>query len=471
MAIENGLKTIESAGGEGFILFPTRSTSSLSGNKLLYTYADVNDTARPYGNLFKSFNFPITSDENTTFFSKYSPYALGNLNTTKIIVVEIPKGQYGELIDGKTFQLTIPVMLSGVPSATTLYGTYFGFSGLTNTYIGPGLNSQYSETNSYASQFGLLPSTGNNFNSNVTFLYSNDLGSTYRPKTITGDIEILSSAITINSTTPPNNVGNPFFLTGTTFSSGDIIKIELTRTDINDNSLAGINIGVQNQDLSFISNDFIRIENGITSIYLRIWDTNPNPSAKNLTIKIRKQNSNNLSWSSWSSPSNKFPNTPTTTGKMYARYQGIDQDIPVGILYNDKGIAVITDQTLVSGFRYSAGTSSGYNDIASGGTYTGDKNFAKIYFTNSDLSQSTFVSVTSEFIQDIVCVAGLNEFTTTSNSTFAEGYDANATEKPVFITTIGLYNANKELIGIGKLSEPVKKTASNIVPFSIKLVI
>jgi hypothetical protein len=70
-----------------------------------------------------------------------------------------------------------------------------------------------------------------------------------------------------------------------------------------------------------------------------------------------------------------------------------------------------------------------------------------------------------------MCIAGLNEFSTTTNTTFADAYDENASEKPVFITTIGLYNAAKELIGIGKLSEPVKKTEGNVIPFSIKLVI
>jgi hypothetical protein len=70
-----------------------------------------------------------------------------------------------------------------------------------------------------------------------------------------------------------------------------------------------------------------------------------------------------------------------------------------------------------------------------------------------------------------MCIAGLNEFSTTTNSTFKDAYDENASEKPVFITTIGLYNANKELIGIGKLTEPVKKTEGNVIPFSIKLVI
>jgi hypothetical protein len=203
-----------------------------------------------------------------------------------------------------------------------------------------------------------------------------------------------------------------------------------------------------------------------------IYDNVPNITDYTIDIVILKKNSANLSWNAYAL-NNKFPNNSNSPiGKRYARYNGTDQDKPVGILYNDKGIAVITHPDLVSGFRYSAGTSSGYNSIASGSPYNlNDTNFAKIYFTDSSISQSTFDSITSEFVQNIMCIAGLNEFTGTTNSTYAGSYGDNATEKPFFITTIGLYNAAYELIGIGKLSEPVKKTESNIIPFNIKLVI
>jgi hypothetical protein len=463
MAIErDGLKEILTTSGFG--LNSPSSTSSLSGNKLLYTYADATDTTRPYGNLFKSFNFPITDTENGQFSASYNQNALGNLNAKQIIVVEIPKGEYGELIDGKTFQLTIPVMLNGVASATTLYGSYFGFSGTSTNYLTT-LNLKLSEQNSYASQFGLLPSTGNNYNSNVTFLFSNDIKPPTNPNTT--DSNILTSAITLTT-----NNSTRLTLTGVTLNTGDIINVKVTKVD--NTSLPNtikITIGTQYLTIRTDQTIFERVDGNISSQSPIIWNDVPNLTNEDIQIIITKQNTTNLSWNAWSL-ANKFPNNSTSTnGKMFARYNGPNQDKPVGILYNDKGIAVITDQTLVSGFRYSAGTSSGYNGISSGSTYSGDENFAKIYFTSSTLSQSTFNSITSEFVQNIICIAGLNEFNTTKNSTFVGAYDENASEKPVFITTIGLYNANYELIGIGKLSEPVKKTESNIIPFSIKLVI
>jgi hypothetical protein len=464
----DGLKPIEST--SGFTLFNPSSTSSLSGNKLLYTYANINDLTRPYGNLFKSFNFPITAQEDSDFNTFYSSpngrTALGYLNAKKIIVVEIPKGEYGELIDGKTFQLTIPVTLNGVASATTVYGTYFGFSGsnANANYIGSNLNLQYSEVNTYASQFGLLPSTGNNFNSNVTFLYSNDI---QKPRSIQGNTTILTSSITLN-----NIISNRLALTGITLSSGDVIKVTVTAI----NSQTNINNIKVIVDSQFIfdnsTNDYQTIQGGITSKSPEIYDDVSSIQPKDIKIIIQKQDSSNLTWDAYSLSNNKFPpfeNIPV--GKRYARYNGTLMDKPVGILYNDKGIAVITDPTLVSGFRYSAGTSSGYDGINSGLSYNLDTNFVKIYFTSTTLSQSTFQSITSEFVQNITCIAMPNEFTGTTNSTYDGAYDPNATEKPFFITTIGLYNSAKELIGIGKLSEPVKKTQSNVIPFNIKLII
>ena len=92
MAVSNGLKPIESA-ATGFqkIVYP--SSSNLNGNKLLYTYAEKTKLTTPYGNLFKSFNFPITNLETERFLAEYGPTALSYLNVDKIVVVEIPKGE------------------------------------------------------------------------------------------------------------------------------------------------------------------------------------------------------------------------------------------------------------------------------------------------------------------------------------------------------------------------------------------
>jgi hypothetical protein len=65
--------------------------------------------------------------------------------------------------------------LNTVETATTVYGTYFGYDGTgANTFIGGrNLNKQLSERNK--SYFGFDPTLENDYNTNVTFLYSNDV--------------------------------------------------------------------------------------------------------------------------------------------------------------------------------------------------------------------------------------------------------------------------------------------------------
>jgi len=56
-----------------------------------------------------------------------------------------------------------------------------------------------------------------------------------------------------------------------------------------------------------------------------------------------------------------------------------------------------------------------------------------------------------------------NEFNYSTNPTYLSGskirVKTTSTDTPVaYITTVGLYNDNNELMGVGKLSEPLKKT-------------
>ena len=61
------------------------------------------------------------------------------------------------------------------------------------------------------------------------------------------------------------------------------------------------------------------------------------------------------------------------------------------------------------------------------------------------------------------CRANHNEFNYSTNPTYLSGskirVKTTSTDTPVaYITTVGLYNDNNELMGVGKLSEPLKKT-------------
>lgn len=469
MSVSTGLKPIES-GATGFQKVVYTSSANLNNNKLLYTYANKTELSTPYGNLFKSFNFPITNNEIIQFLADYNNTALSHLNVNEIVVIEIPKGEYGELIDGKTFQLTLPVTLNSVETATTVYGAYFGYLGKNaTTFIGGrNLNNQLSERNK--NYFGFDPSNDNGNNTNVTFLYSNDI---QKPKSTGDEVTILTSTtITLDTT---NNQSNPYTLSTVTFSSNDSVKVEIDSSNVINNVVVSVG-GTKINEPSWVT---IQTQ-GIPATYPVVYQTGTITAPITLTITIKQKISGELDWEVWS-PTNKFPtNELDQTKKVFAAFDGVklngtfvsgSYDKPVGILYQDKGFAVITDPELVQGFRYSAGTSSGFNTIPSGSPYNSGINFAKIYFTSATESNSQFESITTEFVQNIICIANANEFVSTTNSTYEGAYAENASEKPVFITSIGLYNAAGELIGIGKLSEPVKKLPNTIVPFNIRLVI
>jgi hypothetical protein len=462
-------KPIESAGT--FQKKAEITSHSIASDKILYTYANLDDTTRPYGNLFKSFNFPITTNELNTYNSRYSDTSLGYMTTSKIVVAEIAKGSYGELIDGKTFQITVPVIVNGVATGVTCYGTYAGYNN--NTFINSdgALNRQLSESSLYGSEFGLTPSQSNDFNSNVTFLFTNNLGNDFKPQVTQGTSAVLVSSLTLNAGGVANSASNPLTLSTVTFSTGDIIRIIVEGNNI-DFTPIKFKLGTTLLNINTEST-FEITEPNITSQNIDIYDISNNPGAKNIKVSIFQTTTGNLTWSRYTS-TNKFPRNPASTiGKRYALFDKSNTtgryDRPVGILYQDKGIAVFTEALIVNNFNYTAGTSSGFNNIASGLTYSGDTNFAKIYFASN--SSAVYESITTEFVQNIVCVAGINEFFGSTNSTYGLAYDENQTEKPVFITTIGLYNTNKELIGIGKLSEPIKKLPETYIPFNIKLII
>lgn len=451
------------------------STDTTIDNEVLFTYANLDTKSTPYGNLFKSLRLPITDIETSGFLNLFNNTALSYLNTREIIVAEIPKGQYGELIDGKTFSLKIPVMLGGVASSTTVYGSYFGYNGKSGETItfNTGLNSDLCEKQSYVSDLGAAPSP----NSNITFLYSNEIKRPIGTKNIVVALEQTTISLTKTYTQL-----NPYSFS-VSASTNDIIFFEISQSNNNTESTVVSQIEVKVGSQIVKQNDITTVTTlSITNKPIQIYHTSTNPSTKSLIIKISKVNIGNLSWNQYTS-SNKFPKNENdeSSGKRYAFFDGYSltfgtktqfinsYDQPVGILYNDKGLAVITDSTLVSGFRYSAATSSGYNGITSGSPYNGDTNFAKIYFTSSTLCESNYKSVTTEIVQNVMCIGLPNEFFYTTNSTYPNSYDESVTNKPVFITSVGLYNAAGNLIGIGKLSEPIKKEIAGLVSFNVKL--
>jgi len=441
----NGFQKVVNQNGE----------TNISASDILYTYCDLSDkTDRPYGNLFKSFKLPITNNESLLFNNTFKDTSFEYFsNVNKLIVAEIPKGSYGELIDGKTFSLNVPYNTG----FTTLYATYFNFN--------QSLNSQISDNNTFSSVFGIEPNEDNGFNSNVAYLFSNDISKANLTPT-----ENLVYETTIRFDSGVSSIVLPSGLT-----TGQFYRIDLTITSRRFTSLdldnyyatSPLNSGNTTGDIKI--NTLSKYE-GLTNINRIILKRNSSVITEDIYIKLYTYTQNTANWSRYTT-SNKFPSTAQSiSGKRYATFNGTTKDKPVGIIYLDKGLAVITDSTLINNFNYSAGSySTGYNGIPSGQSYTSDTKFSKIYFSSSTNSQATYNSITTEYSQQIVCLALPGEFNGTTNPTFVDSYDESTTKKPVFITKIGMYNKFGELIAISVLSEPYQK--NNQIPafFSAKL--
>lgn len=71
------------------------------------------------------------------------------------------------------------------------------------------------------------------------------------------------------------------------------------------------------------------------------------------------------------------------------------------------------------------------------------------------------------------CRADFNEFNTSTNYTYTTGsdgflkYDYFAKEPQSFITTVGLYNKQKELLAVGKLRNPIRKNDGKVCIFEV----
>jgi len=87
-----------------------------------------------------------------------------------------------------------------------------------------------------------------------------------------------------------------------------------------------------------------------------------------------------------------------------------------------------------------------------------------IYFANTTELNSTIY----------FCRANANEFNYSSNPTYLSSSQIRvkevATDQPIsYITTVGLYGADNELLASAKLSEPLKKTSSNEFTLRVRL--
>jgi len=178
-----------------------------------------------------------------------------------------------------------------------------------------------------------------------------------------------------------------------------------------------------------------------------------------------------------------------------------DTSRTVGLLFYDRGVAVFDLEKIMSSSQFVTGTIDAMHPL--GVTEIGGKNTETEFlasfipdlmvsasidnildhiggcrFGSGSLTAMTFQNVTNINSTLVFCQAAADEFNYSSNPTFTDADDRivviDAGQEDVqqtftFITSIGIYDANDNLLAVAKLSRPVEKSPERALTFRIRL--
>lgn len=172
-------------------------------------------------------------------------------------------------------------------------------------------------------------------------------------------------------------------------------------------------------------------------------------------------NTDQRSWSGVNLAVSVPENYPTTTN------QGYNYDIPVGFVALDKGFMVLTHPDIVNNIPWHSGVTAP-SGVANTTSATTD-----IYFTSGSSVQ--FFDLNIHYKTSVVCMALPGEFYFTNNPTW--DFEENLQEYTLgtnnfddtFVTEIGLYNKNKELLAVAKLDRAKQKGYTGVLTFTLEL--
>lgn len=166
-------------------------------------------------------------------------------------------------------------------------------------------------------------------------------------------------------------------------------------------------------------------------------------------------------------------NLAVTVNEVYPTNtnQGYNYDIPVGFVALDKGFMVLTHPDIVDNIPWTQGQQL-HSNIANTGSSSGTTN---IYFSATSVSNATFNDIDINFRTSVVCLALPTEFVFSSNLSWNLPYNLQELDNgtngfdSVYVTEIGLYNKNNELIAVAKMDRPVEKTYTNLITFNLDI--
>lgn len=170
---------------------------------------------------------------------------------------------------------------------------------------------------------------------------------------------------------------------------------------------------------------------------------------------------------------------------------GYNYDVPVGFICLDEGFAIITHTGLTSNFPWASGYTQGGGSIPY--ILSGDASYLKnVYFTGVTMSPQSyfnpstagesasfieFFDIDTSFKITAVCLALPTEFYVSNNPTWnKDSAVVNINEQtgfvsfdPLYVTELGLYNRDNELIAVAKTSAPVQKDYTGVITFNVDI--
>ena len=173
----------------------------------------------------------------------------------------------------------------------------------------------------------------------------------------------------------------------------------------------------------------------------------------------------------------------------------------VGMLFYERGIAVFDLEKITSGTQFVSGTIDAVNvggtiDLGGPGTETATTSkfipdflcsgsiddivdhLCATRFSSGSMSAITFQNITNINSTLVFCKASADEFNYSSNPTFTDASDNIVVIDPgqedvqqtfTFITSVGLYDSNDNLLAVAKLSRPVEKNPERELTFRVRL--
>lgn len=195
------------------------------------------------------------------------------------------------------------------------------------------------------------------------------------------------------------------------------------------------------------------------------------PPAVSYSDLDTSNSSNNDVGSDPRSSINYAVNVPTSYPTGYL--VGYSYDIPIGFVSLDKGFVVITHPEIVNNFPWD----NGYFINSNGNEQANTSPVLKenIYFKDANKSRLTYKDVDVFYTTSVVCLALQEEFFLTTNpswplsSNISEFQNGTNNFDSIYVTEVGLYNRNNELIAVSKFDRPVEKSFTNILTFTLNI--